>query len=184
MIIPRLETERLLLREWRIEDFEPLAQFYSDLDVMRWLTGETLTRSETWRGMAAIIGQWYLRGYGIWAVERKSDRAFIGRIGLNNPEGWPGVEIAWTLGKPYWRAGYASEAARTVMNYGFMTQPVDRLISIIHVDNKPSQAVAQRIGETKGEPYEMKYAGKTFPTNIWQISREDWLRRLGEKRPV
>jgi RimJ/RimL family protein N-acetyltransferase len=125
-----------------------------------------------------------LRGYGFWAVERKSDGALIGRIGLNNPEGWPGLEVGWTLGKPYWAAGYASEAARAAMAFGFITQPVERLISVIHVDNKPSQAVAQRIGETKGPRHDIVFAGKTIPTDIWQISREDWMRRFGEKKPV
>ena len=115
---------------------------------------------DAWRGLTAIIGHWQLRGYGLWAVERKSDRAFIGRVGLNNPEGWPGLEIGWTLGKQYWGAGYASEAARAVMSYGFLTQPVERLISVIHVDNKPSQAVAQRVGETKGEQYDICYRRK------------------------
>jgi len=55
------------------------------------------------------IGHWTLRGYGTWAVERKSDGAFIGRVGLINPEGWPGLEVGWTLGKPYWGQGYATE---------------------------------------------------------------------------
>jgi RimJ/RimL family protein N-acetyltransferase len=183
-MIPRLETERLLLREWRNEDFEPLAGFMADPDVTRWLNGEPLNRSDAWRGLTAIIGHWQLRGYGLWAVERKSDHAFIGRVGLNNPEGWPGLEIGWTLGKPYWGAGYASEAARTVMSYGFLTQPVEKLISVIHIDNKPSQAVAQRVGETKGERYDVLFGGKTYPTELWQISREDWMRRLAEKKPL
>jgi RimJ/RimL family protein N-acetyltransferase len=183
-MIPRLETDRLLLREWRIEDFEPLADFYSDADVMRWLTGEPLSRHDTWIRLASVIGHWQLRGYGVWAVERKSDGAFVGRVGLNNPEGWPGLEVAWTLGKPYWGAGYASEAARAAMSYGFLSQPVDRLISVIHIDNKPSQSVAQRIGETKVGRKDLTVGGKTFPTEIWQIQREDWMRRLGEKKPV
>lgn len=183
-MIPQLETDRLLLREWRKEDFEPIAGFLADPDVTRWLSGEPLSRTDAWRSHCAVIGQWYLRGYGFWAVERKSDRALIGRIGLNNPEGWPGLEVAWTLGKPYWGAGYASEAARAAMNFGFLTQPVERLISVIHVDNKPSQAVAQRIGETKGERREIVMGGKAFPTDIWHISRDDWMRRLVEKRPV
>jgi len=183
-MIPRVDTDRLLLREWRNEDFDALAQMLADPDVTRWLTGEPLPRCEAWRNLCATLGHWHLRGYGFWAVERKSDHALIGRIGLNNPEGWPGLEIGWTLGKSYWGAGYASEAARAVMSYGFMTQPVDRLISVIHVDNKPSQAVAQRIGESKGERYDVPYGGKIFPTDIWHISRDDWMRRLVEKRPM
>ena len=183
-MIPRLETERLLLREWRNEDIEAWSGFVADADVTRWLNGEPQSRADAWRNIATTVGHWQLRGYGFWAVERKSDSALIGQIGLNNPEGWPGLEVGWTLGKPYWGAGYASEAARAAMAYGFMTQPVERLISVIHVDNKPSQAVAQRIGEIRGERYDVLYGGKTFPTELWHISREDWMRRYAEKKPV
>ncbi len=183
-MIPRLETERLLLREWRNDDLDALASFLADADVTRWLTGEPLNRSDSWRNLAMTLGHWQLRGYGFWAVERKSDHALIGRIGLNNPEGWPGLEVGWTLGKPYWGAGYASEAARAAMSFGFMTQPVERLISVIHVDNKPSQAVAQRVGERKGEYRDLVFGGKTYPTDIWHISREDWMRRVAEKKPL
>jgi RimJ/RimL family protein N-acetyltransferase len=176
-MIPRLETERLILREWRNEDFEPLAQFLADEDVMRYLSGKPLSRSDAWRSMSMSIGHWFLRGYGVWAVERKADKAFICRIGLLNPEGWPGLEVGWTLGKPYWNQGYATEAGRAAMNYGFLTQSVDRLISVIDPRNTASQAVAQRLGETKGEQRQLTIAGETFTADIWSISREEWKKR-------
>lgn len=176
-MIPRLETERLILREWRPADFEPLAGFLADPDVMRYLSGKPLSRPDAWRSMSMSIGHWFLRGHGVWAVERKSDGAFIGRIGLINPEGWPGLEVGWTLGKPYWGQGYATEAARASMNYGFLTQPVDRLISVIDPDNKPSQAVAQRLGETKGSRVQLTIAGETFTADVWSITREEWKKR-------
>lgn len=178
-MIPRLETERLILREWRNEDFEPLAGFLADEDVMRYLSGKPLSRSDAWRSMATTIGHWHLRGYGVWAVERKADKAFIGRIGMLNPEGWPGLEVGWTLGKPYWGMGYASEAGRAAMNYAFLTQPVDRIISVIDPRNKASQAVALRLGETKGEQRQLTIAGETFTADIWSISREEWKKRQG-----
>jgi RimJ/RimL family protein N-acetyltransferase len=176
-MIPRLETERLILREWRSEDFEPLASFLADADVMRYLGGRTLARGDAWRNLARTIGHWHLRGFGVWAVERKSDRAFIGRVGLINPEGWPGLEVGWTLGKPYWGNGYATEAAIASMNYGFLTQPVRRLISVIDPDNAASQAVARRIGETRGERREIAVDGETFAADIWSIGRDDWKKR-------
>ncbi|HUJ03109.1 MAG TPA: GNAT family N-acetyltransferase [Rhizomicrobium sp.] len=177
MMIPRLETERLILREWRNEDFEPLAEFLADPDVMRYLGGKALTREEAWRNLCRSIGHWYLRGFGVWAVERKEDGALIGRIGLIYPEGWPGLEVGWTLGKPYWGMGYATEAARASMTYGFLTQPVARLISVIDPDNRASQGVATRIGETKGERRELAVDGEIFTADIWSIGREEWRRR-------
>jgi RimJ/RimL family protein N-acetyltransferase len=176
-MIPKLETERLILRGCKREDFEAYARFMSDPDVMRYLSGEPITRGEAWRNMAAIIGQWTLRGYGRWAVERKSDGAFIGIAGLNHPEGWPGLEAAWTLGKEYWGQGYASEAGQASLDYAFLTQDVAQMISLIDPRNTGSQKVAERIGETRGERREILFQGKTFTCDVWSISREDWQRR-------
>ncbi len=173
-MIPRLETERLVLREWRNEDFEPLAAFLADPEVMRYLGGHTIARNDAWRNMARTIGHWYLRGFGVWAVERKEDGAFIGRVGLIYPEGWPGLEVGWTLGRPFWGKGYATEAAIASMNYGFLTQPAERLISVIDPANKASQAVAKRIGETKGERLELVVEGERFAADIWSITRQAW----------
>jgi len=176
-MIPRLETERLLLRELRNEDFDAFAAFMADPDVTRFLTGEPMARPDSWRLLSSAVGHWVLRGYGTWAVERKSDGAFMGRVGMLNPEGWPGLEIGWTLGKPYWGQGYATEAAAAAMRYAFLTQPVDRLISCIDPDNKPSQAVARRLGETQGPRQDLIIGGRTYVCDIWSIARADWLRR-------
>jgi RimJ/RimL family protein N-acetyltransferase len=177
MMIPRLETERLVLRGLTAGDFEKLAEFMADPDVARYLSGEPLTRADTWRSLAVALGHWQLRGYGVWAVERKSDGAFIGRVGMINPEGWPGLEVGWTLGQPYWGQGYASEAARAALDYAFLTQPVERIISCIDPGNAASQAVARRLGETKGELRMLHIAGKDFPADIWSITRADWMKK-------
>jgi len=175
-MIPRLETARLTLREWRADDFDSLAQFYADAAVMKFLGG-VMERTDAWRALAGAMGHWGMRGYGTWAVERKSDRALVGRVGLIHPEGWPAVEVGWTLGRPYWGQGYASEAAAAALDYAFLTQPVDRMISCIDPENTPSQAVAQRIGETKGERRTLRSAGKDFDVDIWSIARGEWQRR-------
>lgn len=177
MMAPRLETERLVLRGYTKEDFEPFASFMADQDVMRYLSGSPLTRAEAWRNLSSSIGHWTLRGYGTWAVERKQDGAFMGRVGMINPEGWPGLEVGWTLGKPYWGRGYATEAASAAMRYAFLTQPVERIISCIHPENAASQAVALRLGEAKGERSEVVVGGQTFPIDIWSIARAHWTRR-------
>jgi RimJ/RimL family protein N-acetyltransferase len=173
-MIPQLQTERLNLRAFRNSDFDAFAAFMADPDVMRYLGGQPLTRAEAWRSLAVTLGHWKLRGYGTWAVERKSDGIFMGRVGMIHPEGWPGLEIGWTLGKPYWGSGYATEAAACAMRYAFLTQPVEALISCIDPDNGPSQAVARRLGETKGECTELVVGGKAFPVDIWKISRAKW----------
>jgi len=176
-MIPRLETERLIMREWRNSDLDAMAAILADPEVMRYLSGEPLARNDAWRNLASAAGHWVLRGYGTWAVERKSDGALIGRVGLIQPEGWPGLEVGWTLGRPYWGQGYATESASTATSYGFLTQPVERLLSLIHPENKASQAVARRLGETQGPYHEVTIGGKNYPVHIWSIARADWRMR-------
>lgn len=176
-MIPRLETERLLMREWRASDIDAFAGIYADAEVMRFLGGEPLTRNDAWRSMAGAAGHWMLRGYGLWVVERKCDAAVIGRVGLINPEGWPALEVGWTLGRPYWGQGYATESARAALNYAFVTQPVDKMISLIAPGNEASQAVASRLGECCGPDFELIVGGKSYPTQIWSITREEWRKR-------
>jgi len=143
----RLETDRLILRMWCEDDFEPYAKLCADAEVMRYLGGKTYTRSETWRHMAFLIGHWHLRGYGHWAIEEKLSGHFVGRIGFLNPEAWPGFEIGWTLGREFWGKGYATEGARRALEYAFDVLDKDHVISLIHPENQASIAVAKRLGE-------------------------------------
>lgn len=148
MNVPQLETDRLLLREFRESDFREYAVMCADPEVMRYLGGKTLNRMEAWRHMAFLIGHWELRGYGPWAVEEKKTRKFIGRLGFLNPEDWPGFEIGWTLARNTWGKGYATEAARRALQFGFKELDKDHIISLIHPDNAASIRVAERLGET------------------------------------
>lgn len=140
MLIPKLETERLILREWRESDFEIYAGMMSDIDVVRYLSGVIMGRGEAWRQMASMAGHWMLRGYGYWAVEEKSSGAFVGRVGLWYPDSWPGLEIGWTIDKTHWGKGYAPEAGTVAMDYAFQTQNLTELLSVIHHENEKLDA--------------------------------------------
>ena len=96
--------------------------------------------------MAMHAGHWTLRGYGDWVVEQASDGEVLGRVGLWNPEGWPGLEIGWKLARHPWGHGYATEAGAAAMNWAWATLDARRLISIIHRDNAASMRVAERLG--------------------------------------
>lgn len=143
-----LETERLIMRMWRDADFEEYAELCADPEVMRYLGGKVFDRTEAWRQMASMIGHWYLRGYGIWAVEEKDSGRLAGRIGCINPEGWPGFEVGWTLKREFWGKGYATEAGRRALEYGFNELDKPHVISLIHPENRASIRVAERLGET------------------------------------
>jgi len=142
-----LETERLIMRMWRNADFEEYAELCADPEVMRFLGGKVFDRTEAWRQMASMIGHWYLRGYGIWAVEEKDSGRLAGRIGCINPEGWPGFEVGWTLKREFWGKGYATEAGRRALEYGFNELDKPHIISLIHPENRASIRVAERLGE-------------------------------------
>ena len=148
-MIPELETERLLLRALRIDDLDAYAAMYSDPDVMRFLEqGEPLGRDVAFRSMAGHLGHWQLRGYGQWALQERASGRFVGRAGLWQPEGWPGLEIGWVLSRDAWGHGFATEAARVAIDYAFNVVGADEVISLIRPDNVGSIRVAERVGET------------------------------------
>ena len=146
-LVVALETPRLKLREFRESDLDAYAVMCADKDVMRHLgTGATLNRFETWRAIAGMLGHWHLRGFGMWALESKETGELVGRAGFIHPEGWPGFELGWVLGKQHWGKGYATEAAREAMRHAYEDMDRDRFISLIRKANKPSIKVAQRLG--------------------------------------
>jgi RimJ/RimL family protein N-acetyltransferase len=142
-----LETERLRLRWLREDDFDEYAKMCRDPEVMRFLGGVLLTDIEVWRQMATIMGHWYFRGYGIWAVEEKGTGKLVGRVGCLYPIGWPAFEVGWTLARDSWGRGYATEAAQRVLAYAFTELDRDHLISLIAPENVASIRVAERLGE-------------------------------------
>jgi RimJ/RimL family protein N-acetyltransferase len=168
----KLETERLIMRMWREDDFEAYARICADPEVMRYLNKDSkpLTRLESWRHMAFLIGHWHLRGYGHWAVVEKSSGNLVGRIGFLYPEGWPEFEIGWTLGSEYWGKGYAIEGARRALEYAFAELDREHVVSLIRPGNQGSINVAERLGE--------KLEGRTevagLDVLVYGIYRNEW----------
>ena len=167
----KLETERLLLRWFRPDDFAGYVEIATDPEVMKFIGGQQ-TEFEAWRAMASHIGHWYFRGYGVFAVEEKSSGKMVGRIGFMNPPGWPGFELGWTLARSSWGKGYATEGARRALAYAFTEMNRDHVLSCIAPDNLSSIKVAERLGETvEGET---QLLGKRV--YLYGISRDTWRR--------
>jgi RimJ/RimL family protein N-acetyltransferase len=146
LTIPPLETERIIMRPWRTEDLDAVAGWMSDPEVMRYLGG-VRGRAEAWRSMATYLGHWHLRGYGLWAVQSRADGRLLGRVGLWNPEGWPGIEVGWTLARFAWGQGFASECGAASLAWAWKTLPdLDRILSVIDPENLASRRVAERLG--------------------------------------
>lgn len=163
--IPTLETSRLKLRPFTIDDWEPYAEMYADPSFVRFLEGRVLTKGEAWENIAVIHGHWSLLGYGIWALESKATGELVGRAGLLDLPGWPDVEVCWALSPKYWGNGFATEAAQASIEWAFDEANLPRLISLIDPENKASEAVALRIGESFCE--NISFQGKS--TNVYEV---------------
>ncbi len=145
---PILTTPRLKLRMLRESDFEEYAAMHADFEVTRFTTRTHLTRLEAWRHLAMIVGHWQLRGFGMWGVEELATGQLVGRVGFYQPDGWPGFELGWTIGRKWWGKGYASESARRCLRHAFDDMHRDAVISLIDPANTASIRVAEAIGET------------------------------------
>ncbi|MCF6117428.1 MAG: GNAT family N-acetyltransferase [Mesorhizobium sp.] len=146
-MIPTLETERLVLRGWRKEDFPAHAAFYADHKRMRYMGGPK-SEWEAWTVFAAMLGEWVLSGYGLFAVQLRETRSVIGRVGLWHPSYLDEPELAWSLYAGFDGRGYATEAARRVQVWTARDIGLPALMSFVHPENLPSQAVARRLGAT------------------------------------
>lgn len=144
----KIETNRLILRMFRDEDWRDLYELYSDEEVTRFTIGRVLTEGDTWRTMASMIGHWQIRGYGPYAAEEKSSGKVIGPIGLWYPNDWPSPEIKYALARRFWGKGYASEAAQAVQKVAAEYLSDISLISFIHSDNAASIKLARAINAT------------------------------------
>ena len=147
MDIPELTTPRLRLRAFAQGDLDAYAAMSADAEVMRHIgEGHPVGRDIAWRQMAAFLGHWPLRGYGMWALERRDDGRLIGRVGYLHPEGWPGLEIGWLLERQAWGQGYAREAAAAALAWGRGGPGLRQLISLIRAGNAASERLALHLG--------------------------------------
>lgn len=155
---PRLETERLILRATRLEDFEPSAALWADPAVTRHIGGKPSTRTESWARLLRLPGLWALLGYGYWSVEERESGAFVGQAGLAdfkrdltpNIEGVP--EAGYVFSPAFHGRGYATEAMRAVMAWGDANLDAPRACALIHPDNAASIRVADKLGFKEREP--------------------------------
>ena len=144
-----LETDRLILRTWHPQDAEAYFHINQDPLVIENLRGP-MTLAEVNIFISSMNDQQDKRGYTLWAVDLKSTGEFIGFIGLNYTD-WeahftPAVEIGWRLGSQYWGKGYATEGAKTALDYGFNTLGLDEIVSFTVPANIRSIRVMEKIG--------------------------------------
>lgn len=147
-----LETDRLLLRQWKESDYLPFIKMGFDTKVMEFFPN-LLTKDESVKFINTVKEIMDKNEWGFWAVELKKNEKFIGFIGLHSqPEQFefsPCVEIGWRLEKEYWGNGYATEGAKAVLEYAFNNLKLNKVVSFTADINIASKSVMKRLGMTE-----------------------------------
>ena len=171
-----VETERLRLRPWTVDDLDPLAAIFALPEVSWFPFGRGLAREETERFLGRHLGHWETHGWGSWAAELRGRPELIGYVGLCTvtwlPEVMPAVEVGWRLHPAYWGRGLATEGGRAGLGYGFDDVGLDRIISIFIPENVGSGRVMAKLGM---EPF-LATTDPTFgsPLEVREITAAAW----------
>ena len=169
-----IETERLLLRQWRDGDWQALHRTYGDQEVMGWIGATAVDVAGTAAAVGRMSMHWRLLGYGMFALEERSSGELLGRVGLMLHPDWPldgpKIEVGWTLQRSAWGRGYATEGARASLAFGFGELGLPVIFSMTRPDNTRSRAVMERCGLTQRG--EIEYHG--WLQVHYAIDRSGW----------
>lgn len=178
-----IESERLILRRWAPEDRAPFAVLNASAKVTEFLPKQ-LTRTESDELLDRVEAHFETRGFGLFAVERKDTGTFIGWTGLSVPRFdapfMPAVEIGWRLAEEHWGQGFATEAARRSLEFGFGELGLAEIVSFTVPANLRSRAVMERLGMTRDREDDFDHPNLTpdHPLRrhvLYRLKREDFL---------
>ena len=147
--IPRLETERLVLRGPESRDCGAFMDFYTSERAK--LTDHSDSRTDAWKAFAAGLGHWRLRGFGLWVVTMRGSDESLGMVGCWQPEGWPEPEIGWLLWAGAEGRGIAYEAALASRGYAYRELGWPTAVSYIAPENVRSIRLAERLGAVRDD---------------------------------
>ncbi len=177
----KLITERLILRQWQINDQSAFAQLNADPAVMKFFP-KTLSYRESNQLFNKAANLIKLNGWGFWAVELKESANLIGMVGLHYQEltlpKSPFIEIGWRLAANYWRHGYATEAAQAALHYAFTTLQQEMVYAFTAKINTPSQHLMKKLGMKNSQ--QDFYHPQVMRNNqlaihcLYQISKKQW----------
>ena len=181
---PTLRTERLILRRLEANDVDAFAAMNADPEVMRYFPA-CLDRAETDALILRMDRHFECHGFGWWAVEVRDSGAFTGFVGLFRPafhaHFTPCVEVGWRLVRTAWGQGYATEAGRACLEFGFGRLGLQEIVSMAVVNNHRSRHVMERLGMTRrakddfGHP-KLPFAHPLRPHVLYRLSRQAWTR--------
>jgi ribosomal-protein-alanine N-acetyltransferase len=165
---------------WEESDRELFAKMNANKEVMRYFP-KTLDFKETDNFLNRVQEHFKENGYGLWAVELKDTNEFIGFIGFLNAtfeaEFTPCVEIGWRLDNKYWNNGYATEGAKTCLEYGFNKLNLNAIYSFTAEPNKPSENVMKKIGMKKIGEFKhprVEEGSPLKPHILYKIDKEEY----------
>ena len=178
-----IETERLYLRNWREEDFDPFIESTNTPAVMRWLGGVKPPEALRARLADAFIPWQEERGFTFWAVERKSDRQIIGFCGIKigDDAGSPvegDYEVGWRLREEAWGQGYAKEAAIASLDHAFHRLGAERVVALTVEGNRASWGLMERLGMSRRP--DLDYEGPEWAEGtviVYVMEKDRWLAR-------
>jgi len=177
-----ISTDRLILRQWREEDRQAFFEMNADPEVMRFFEG-TRSRAEADAVFDRFVREIDRDGYGYLAVELREIGRVIGFTGLRDIDYdepfTPAVEIGWRLLTPYWGKGYATEAARASLAYGFEQMGLDEIVSFAVPENWPSRRVMERIGMRREPQYDFDHPSASPGSPMarqafYRLTAADW----------
>jgi len=160
--IPVLTTERLSLRGPATDDFQHLTALWGDPDVVRHISGNPSTPSESWMRLLTSAGHWALLGFGYWMVEERASGRFVGQVGLADfkrdiePDFGGAPEAGWVLAPWSHGKGYATEAVQAALAWGEANLAMTRCVCMISPDHPASLRVAEKCGFTPFAETEFK----------------------------
>jgi ribosomal-protein-alanine N-acetyltransferase len=168
-----IETQRLRLRGFQPGDLDAYqTTIYGDADVMRYLPGGQPRPVERTRDVLNFfIEHGQQHGFTVWAVIDRGNNAFLGHCGLIYLNNGVEVEIAYAFGKAYWGQGFAPEAARACLRYGFETVGLTHILALAYPANLASQRVMQKIGMQYQGTTDRYYNAKLV---LYSLSRDAW----------
>lgn len=149
---PTIETQRLILRPHRLDDYEACCFLTTDPEAVRMIYQKPMSREETWHRLLRFVGHWALLGYGLLLVEERMTGRAVGEVGLGDfhrglgEDFDPFPEFAWMMASDVHGRGYATEAARAVLRWMETAFAPERTVCIIDPDNGASLRVAEKLG--------------------------------------
>ena len=169
-----LETRRLILREMSLADLDFVAAMLADPEVMRFYPRcYSREESETW--VQRSLNRYARHGHALWLALDKASGQPVGQVGLliQNIQGVEEREVGYLIHRPFWRRGFATEAALACRDYAFTMLGRERVIALVRPENVPSQGVARKLG-MQPESYTVQHS--TFTHLVFSILRTAWMR--------